>query len=128
MDNEYSLYLSNVAKLDLTYLYNFEETVHFLLKIKSYKFSGEHKFCLRKNYLSEIILLLRQIGQEMKGICNIYDSTSSSFIQVKFVDKDLIVNGQIGFDDCDNFLKFEFTADQTLVTLLESVFINFKNA
>ena len=127
MGYEYKIFQSKVAKLDLEYLYTVERNITFIVKVLSGAFSGEHPFCLHKNDISDVILILNHMSKEMKGECIISDGDSYSFIKIEFEERDVTISGQLGWASDDDFMKFKFTADQTLVVLLESALIDMKN-
>lgn len=127
MEYEYNVYQSNISKLGLIYLYTVERNITFIVKVTSGVFSGEHTFCLYKNDISDVILLLNHMSKDMKGECIISDSDSYSFLKISFEDDTLAVSGELGSALGEDFMKFKFAGDQTLVVLLESALIDMKN-
>ncbi len=140
MDNDYNIYLSQRAKMDIKYLYTVQRHITFVVKVQSESFYGEHGFCVDKEDIQKAILLLDDISKNSRGECLIRDYESSSFIKlhfdiIKFLEnfkflflktrhrvverRCLIVTGQFGFDSEYQRLRFSFEADETAAASLK---------
>lgn len=112
------LYKSQYSELSLEYLYSVEVNLTFAVVIKSYGFCGTHDFCIHTEELEEYIQCLRHMNDSLSGECKIIDVDSDAYILLGFEGKKLNVSGQLGGSYEDNFMKFSFCADQTLIMLL----------
>lgn len=111
------LYKSKYAELHLEHLYTVEENITFSITVKSYEFYGKYNFCMHISKIYEYIERLNFMNQSFSGECKIMDSDSNSFICLMFEEQVLKVTGQLGGSYEDNFMKFSFLTDQTLIKL-----------
>lgn len=116
--NRNCIYQSKFAELQIEWLYTIEVNSTFSVSVKSYGFTGTYNFCLHKEQIKDIILNLKEMDKGLSGLCKILDTDSNSFITLEFEEKRLAVYGQLGGDYEENFMKFRFMADQTIMRLL----------
>lgn len=112
------IYQSTYSELCLEYLYTVEESVTFMVQVKSYDFSGKYNFCLREELIKNYILNLKNMNKSLKGFLRIEDNDSDSFLHLEIVGNKFNISGQLGGSYNDNFMKFAFSADQTIIKLL----------
>ena len=116
--NENCLYQSKYGELHIEYLYTVETNVTFFVFVRSYGFTGEYNFCIHHEQIRDSILSLKLLDNSFEGLCNLADIDSNAYICLEFENKELKVYGQLGGDYEENYMKFGFLADQTLVKLL----------
>ncbi len=95
-------------KLYIEYLYCVEDYYTMTFKVQSSKFSGESNFCISKQELVKIIEYLNVANKELKGNVQISDSDSDSYINITVKNT--------GFED--NYIKFKYESDQTIISNL----------
>lgn len=90
--------------------------LNYKVIVRTYNFSGEYNFYIKKETLEEYILNIKFMIDNLDGMVLIKDEDTDSFFKVYFENnRKLIVAGQIGGSHLDNVLKFKFYADQTLL-------------
>jgi len=119
-NNRDNIYTSEVGELYTEYSFSAEFDISIIISVKSYGFSGGHEFCINKEVTRERIKELENMHFSLLGECtmNDSDSDSDSYIKLSFIGNELTVSGQLGGSYNSNFIKFSFTADQTLLKLL----------
>jgi len=116
--DEKCLYQSTYAELHIEHLYTVEINATFSVFVKSYGFTGEYNFCMQKEQMMNTISNLKELYDSLFGSCRLIDADSDSHICIEFENKNLKISGQLGGSYEDNFMKFSFLADQTLIKLL----------
>lgn len=110
-----SLFESKYGKLSCEYLYTVEINAIILFDVKSYGFVGSHEFCIRNDQVNDYILILKKMDSNLAGECKICDEDSDSFLSLIFKEKQLKISGQFGGSYEENFLRFSFMVDQTII-------------
>jgi len=106
-------------KLCIEYLYCVEDYYTMTFKVQSSKFRGESNFCISKQELVKIIEYLNVANKELKGNVQISDSDSDSYINITVKNTGrLMIDGQIGGSFEDNYIKFKYESDQTIISNL----------
>ncbi len=103
--------------------YCVENYLTFGIKIKSGAFEGESSFCISKETLAPIIDRLLGMHNNLVGVCKIEDYDSDAYINIemgKF--GHLFVSDQIGGSHQGHYMRFKYTADQTVLLNLIKVF------
>ena len=92
-------------------------TINF--KVKSGDFSGSGSFCIKDDEIKNIIYSLQQMQQTLVGKRVIRDFDTDDFIQLSCEKLGHIcVNGQLSGSHTENFIRFKYMADQTLLETL----------
>ena len=112
------LYKSKYGEFHMEYIYSMDESAAFQVFIRSYGFTGLHEFCMRNEQIRDIILTLKLLSESFDGLCKLGDIDSNAYICLEFENRSLKVYGQLGGDYEENYMKFSFLADQTLIKLL----------
>ena len=88
----------------------------FSVHVKTKKFSGKHNFCIEWNFLSQKIKDLENLIEQLCGECVIEDMDSDSYLNfsMKKYGK-MTFSGRLGGTHTNNYMVFEFMADQTIV-------------
>jgi len=116
-----SLFKSKYGEWSIEYLYHSEMYVTSCISVKSYGFSGAHNFSMMKSTIESNIEELTVMNESLAGVCRLLDTDSDSYIKLEFKGDDLSIAGQIGGSYNENFMQFEFIADQTVIELLLGV-------
>ena len=121
------LYKSKYIEMDIDEPYVKQDYVTFLMKIKAYRFYGEHSFCMHFNNLIELTHRLSQLYNEMSGEVRFNDYDSESFICLRFIENNYVsITGQLGSEWEDNVWTFKYNVDQTIINLLINSFNELK--
>jgi len=120
-----NLFKSKYGEWNIEYLYHNEMYVTFGIHVKSYGFSGSHSFSIMKSTIKHNIEELTVMNESLSGVCKLLDTDSDSHIKLEFKDDDLSIAGQIGGSYNENFMQFEFVADQTVIGLLRDALRGF---
>lgn len=98
----------------------------FWIKVRSGEFSGASEFCISKEKLKEIIEILTKMHNKLKGNCEIKDYDSDAYIIIGILDNlgHVDIYGQIGGSHQDQYMKFKYIADQTILGNLIQIFKN----
>ncbi len=86
MDDEYNVYLSDIAKLDIKHISTVQGYIDFTVKVSSQDFYGEHAFSLDKDGIGKVLSSLTCMIRNLKGECIIKDDYPKSFIMLRFID------------------------------------------
>jgi hypothetical protein len=91
----------------------------FMVSIKSGDFSGKSSFCISISDLKDSVSKLEKCYKTLDGKVVLYDNDSDSFLSFDFENSGkVIVIGQIGGTHSDQFVRFSFSSDQTVVPIL----------
>ena len=112
------IYNNGNIVFDIGSVFLTEDYVNFVIKLKSYKFSGEHNFCVLKTGLKDVVKRLKDMYNCMDGEVVIQDYDSESFINFKFDKCKVLFCGQFGSEIDENVWKFKQQIDQTIIELL----------
>lgn len=112
------IYNNGNIKISIDSTFSIDEYVNFILKIKSYKFYGEHNFCISKTNLTNAIKQLQELYNCMEGNVTLCDYDSESFISFEFNNNHAYIYGQLGSDLENNLWRFKQEVDQTIIMLL----------
>ena len=112
------IYNNGNIKISIDSIFSIDEYVNFILKIKSYKFYGEHNFCISKTNLANAIKQLQELYNCMEGNVTLCDYDSESFISFEFNNNHAYIYGQLGSDLENNLWRFKQEVDQTIIMLL----------
>ena len=101
-------------QITLEALYAVEEYITFSVSVNSNGFSGNTNFCLSKASLHEAIRALTSMYDSLSGFCAFQDFDSDDYIHCEALPLGHIrFSGQLGGSCNDQFLRFNFTSDQT---------------
>ncbi|MCF7799944.1 hypothetical protein K9L05_01175 [Candidatus Babeliales bacterium] len=104
-------------------LYNVENYLTFNVKIKSGKFSGESNFCISEENISLFIKKLSEMHNRLIGNCELRDYDSDSYINFEMIKLGhMLVYGQIGGSHEEQFMRFKFETDQSILLNLINIF------
>jgi hypothetical protein len=99
-----------------------EGYITFLIKIKSGEFSGASNFCISESALQNAITSLSEMYNNLTGSCQIQDYDSDDFVLFKFLNLGHIeISGQAGGSHCPQYLRYQFTTDQTVLGSIVSI-------
>ena len=103
--------------------YTVEGYITFTVKVMSGDFSGTSNFCIAEILLNDAILALTEMYDNLEGTCQIKDYDSDDFILFELLRHGHIkISGQVGGSHNDQFLKYQFTTDQTVLNIIISSF------
>ena len=103
-----------MSNIKLEYLYTVQEYVTFHIYVQSGNFSGESNFCMPKKILTEAIVSLSNVHENLKGSYQINDYDSDDYILFKMLKLGhMEITGQVGGSYNDQFLRYQFECDQT---------------
>lgn len=110
-------------KIVITPSGNVDGYKYYFVNVKSNVFSGEYDFCI-SNETIELIISNDLTNLNVEEAILIDDYDSDSFIKFTIADNlgKVIVNGFIGGSHRENNMKFEFSADQTILQNLVNIF------
>lgn len=104
------------SKIDIQFLYYIGGYITYEVSSSTCGFSGNCNFCIEENELKEYIKTIDLLIKTLDGELEIRDSESDAFLKFAFEDvKNFYVIGQMGGSHEDNFMRFKFKADQTLL-------------
>ncbi len=112
------VYKSTESLFLLDYIYTEGEDITFMIYIKSLRYSGEHRFCLRYKKLTEIIFTLELMKRKQQGDVTIADQRSDSYVKIKYINSELYISGQIGGSNEDHFMVFKFKAESSIISAI----------
>ena len=96
--------------------YTVDRYITFSVRVVSDGFSGVTNFCLLDNTLQYTIETLMQCCSSLSGTCSIRDCDSDDYINVEMLKLGKMrVCGQVGGSYNNQFLRFEFLSDQTVL-------------
>ncbi len=107
---------NKTEKLLIEFKYLVQEHFTFEVSIVSNKFSGASHFCASKNDIKSFTDDLTCIYSKLEGSAKLTDFDSDAFIEFSVHPLgQLTIRGQIGGSHEDQFLKFRFESDQTIL-------------
>ena len=99
--------------ISFEYLYTINHYVTFNIVANSRGFSGNAHFCIAKDQLGTAIKKLYVIYDQLEGTCTLYDNDCDDYVTVTAQNYGkIVISGQLGGSDTDQFLKFELITDQ----------------
>jgi hypothetical protein len=114
-----------MGNIILEYLYTIQGYITFSITIKSGEFSGETNFCVSEDSLKDTTLILEKMHGMLKGSHQINDYDSDDFILFEFLNYGhLKIVGQVGGSHREQYLRYQFITDQTI---LKSLIKDFKD-
>lgn len=91
----------------------------FAIYVKVNNFSGKHNFCIEDNRLYKNIRDLEELSRNLYGEYTIEDMDSDSYLKVTMQKYGkLEFSGRLGGTHNNNYIVFDFIADQTLLQKL----------
>lgn len=116
MDQDNMVINSEGKELSVKHLYTVEGYFTFRIRVKSGEFSGASNFCISKEAILLIIEKFTEMHKKLKGCCEINDSDSDAYITFD-MDKfgHMSVYGQISGSHEEQFMKFKYSTDQTVL-------------
>jgi len=112
--------------LILKHLYTVDGYITFNMKVKSGEYAGASNFCIQRETMISVLSELIKIHDILQGTCDLRDNDSDAYVKIEMEQYGHIrLSGQIGGSHEDNFLKFQFKADQTLITKLIHILQSF---
>jgi hypothetical protein len=115
------IYISEYSELKIEKIDDYDMNITISIHVKTHGFAGHSEFCIQKKEIEDYIIKLRVLDNELKGLVTILDNDSDSSISFEFEGKKLKIYGQLGGSYNNNFIKFDFSADQTIIKLLLGV-------
>lgn len=108
--------------INIDFLYRIEGYSTYKVNVKNGNFSGETNFCVSEKQLKKFKNKLVDIGKSLNGECELNDFESDSKLSFKCLDYGhVLISGQIGDSQDDNFLIFRYEGDQTIFNYLIDV-------
>lgn len=121
------LFKSEHAQLKMEHLYNVEINATFSISVDSYGFCGSYNFCIHDNDMTRILLELQELNDRNRKLCRISDCDSDAYLCLEIKCKNIKVSGQLGGSYEDNFIKFGFSADFSLIASLIKIISGSRN-
>ena len=88
----------------------------FVLQVCSGAFQGKSSFCVSQTQLQEFSGYIAKMNQNLSGKAVLNDNDSDAFIILESINNgQIIVSGQVGGTHEDQFMKFRFETDQTIL-------------
>ncbi len=106
--------------VQLDSLYTVQSSITFSLQVRSGDFGGRSSFCVTHTQLQVFIEEIENLGQSLAGRVTLHDCDSDAFITLEGIKFGRIaVVGQVGGTHEDQFLRFRFETDQTILRPLQ---------
>lgn len=119
MGNSFCIYQAKHTELNVEHLYTVDKNATYLISVRVHDFSGSYMFCILDEDIENYVITLGELENFIKGECEILDSDSDSYIKIMIANKNLEVSGRLGGSHEENFMKYSFPADQTILKLLK---------
>lgn len=99
--------------------------ITFAVSVTSGDFSGASSFCIAESSLKEAISSLSEMHETLKGSYQMNDYDSDDFIIFEFLTLGhLEISGEVGGSHSEQYLKYQFITDQTVLNGIISGFRN----
>jgi hypothetical protein len=113
----------DMEKMTFAHQYTVEGYITFTISVVSRGFSGVSSFCISESSLKEAIYTLSEMYNNLKGSYQMNDYDSDDFISFEFQNLGHIgISGQVGGSHREQYLKYQFMTDQTVLTEIISDF------
>ena len=120
------IYDDKKGSISMEALYAVDGYITYNITVSSIGFSGYGHFCIHEDDVQNIVLKINNMQDSLCGKITIEDGESDAFLKVSFQnDMNLFVSGQLGGSYEDNMLKFKIRADQTMLSGLKEVLMNY---
>lgn len=121
--NEKIIFESEKNLLKINFLYSVEKYFTFSVEVKSGYFSGKSNFCFSDLKIKEMLNVLKEMNVRLCGECEIKDNDTDSFFKIEMGKRGhAFASGQIGGSHEDNYMKFMYDIDQTVLMRLIKLF------
>lgn len=97
--------------------------ITFTIRVISGSYSGASSFCISESLLKDAISSLRTLYDELQGTYQMNDYDSDDFILFEFRSLGHVeIAGQVGGSFSDQYLRYRFLTDQTVLAGVISAF------
>jgi hypothetical protein len=104
-----------MASITFERLYTDEEYITFSYEVESGDFAGASNFSISRTSLQNAISSLTEMYNSLKGSYQIRDYDSDDFVLFEFLSLGhMIISGQVGGSHRPQYLRYQFTTDQTV--------------
>ena len=107
-----------IIRLETTYVV--QDYFTFVLQVCSGPFQGKSSFCVSRTQLEAFSERVAKMNNDLRGQAVLNDNDSDAFLTLESVDHgQIVVTGQVGGSHEQQFMRFRFETDQTILHPLQ---------